>query len=235
MFNLKVHQAQLVSNIFDVIYTSSNRSVLLIASALVLSTFFGILRGMIEGYRSKRHSFRSMGTLILFSLPDVLIVLAGLWLNVYIYSKFPAIKEALPLSDFILPLLTLSLIPMIYISRITFIATQDELSKDYIKNAKAKGYSRMRIFVKELLPAISFKIIDSMPAIMTMLLSNVLIVEYLFNYNGILYYLFYLYEREDVYRFVPLAITLGLIYMVFTYGIILLGRLVNPLKRGGSR
>jgi ABC-type dipeptide/oligopeptide/nickel transport system permease component len=151
----------------------------------------------------------------------------------FIARQFPNLKDIMPLKSFILPLFTLSIIPTIYISRITLITIQEELVKDYIKNEKAKGFSRMKIIFVELMPSIVFKIIDTMPAIMTMLLSNMIIVEYLFNYQGILYFLIYLYNRQDVYRFVPLAITLGLIYILFTKGFQLLAKIVNPMKRKG--
>ncbi|MDP3387576.1 MAG: ABC transporter permease subunit, partial [Eubacteriales bacterium] len=104
----------------------------------------------------------------------------------------------------------------------------------YIKNEKAKGFSRQKIIFVELLPAIIFRIVDAMPTIVTMLLSNMIIVEYLFNYHGILYFLIYLYNRQDVYRFVPLALTLGLIYITLTKGFQFLAKVINPMKRKGG-
>lgn len=231
MLNPSIHKAHTVGNIFEVIYSSSLLSILLISSSLIVSTIVGIFRGIYEGYKTKKAKVSSIGTLVLFSIPDVLIVLLGLLGYTFILKYFPLLKDVLPLNDFILPLLTLSVIPTIYISRITFITIQEELGKDYIKNAKAKGFSRKKILFYELMPAIVFKIVDTMPAIMTMLLSNMIIVEYLFNYHGIINYLLYFYKRQDVYRFVPLAVTLGLIYIIFTWGIQRLARLINPLKR----
>ena len=81
------------------------------------------------------------------------------------------------------------------------------------------------------MPAIIFKTIDSIPTILTMLFSNMIIVEYLFNYNGIVYYLLYLYNRHDVYRFVPLALSLGAIYLAITGLSFLIAKWVNPLKQ----
>jgi len=227
----KVYIEQEVGNIFGVIFRSSYRSIILISASLLLASIVGIIRGIYEGYKAKKVNLRSMGTLVVFSVPDVMIVLLGLLFSVFVTKNFPGIKKVLPLDEFILPLVTLSIIPTIYISRISFLTIQDEIVKDYIKNAKAKGLSRKRIFFREMLPAIVFKIVDTLPAIMTMLLSSMLIVEYLFNYNGILYFLLYLYKRQDIYRFVPLAITLGLIYVLFTWGIQFIARLINPLKR----
>lgn len=233
MMDLDTYRSDSIGNIFKVIYDSSKLSIALVTSSLLFSTMFGVLRGMYEGYRSKKSRLGSLGTLIFFSIPDVLIVLIVLLGYTFVASQFPNLKDAMPLKTFILPLFTLSIIPTIYISRITLITIQEELVKDYIKNEKAKGFSRRKIIFVELMPSIIYKIIDTMPAIMTMLLSNMIIVEYLFNYQGILYFLIYLYNRQDVFRFVPLAITLGLIYILFTKGFQLIAKIINPLKRKG--
>jgi len=91
--------------------------------------------------------------------------------------------------------------------------------------------SRRTLFTSEMLPAVLYKTADSLPAIMTILLSNLIIVEYLFNYLGIVYYLLYFYTRHEAELFIALAVTLGLIYLLFTWGIQQITRFSNPLKR----
>ncbi len=235
MFDFNIHQGYTVGNIFEVIYTSSLLSIKLISASLGLSAFIGIIRGMYEGYHAKKGGIRSLGTLVFFSIPDVLIVLLGVITYTFIAKNFAYIKDSLPLKEFIFPLITLSIIPTVYVSRITYLTILEELNKEYVRAAKALGYSKIKIFRAEILPAVIFKVVDSLPTIMTMLLSNMIIVEYLFNYNGIVYYLLYLYKRQDVYRFVPMALTLGLIYSGFVYGIGLITKMINPLKRGARR
>ena len=217
-------------NIAGVIFNATFKSLLLMLSSLVMSTLVGVGRGLIEGYRSKRRNLRSLGSLVVFSIPDVLIVLLGLLLYVFIAQNTGSMDITI-LKKFILPLITLSILPSIYITRITYIIIQDEIKLDYIRNARAKGLPRKKIFTTEILPAIAFKIIDTMPTIMTMLFSNMIIVEYLFNYLGILNYLIYFYNRQNTSGFVALAITLGLIYILLTWGVQTIARFVNPLKR----
>jgi len=216
---------------FSIIFSAAYRSLILLTSGILLSTLIGIAAGILEGYKLKRTHLRSLGTLIIFSIPDVLVVLTGLLIYIFIARNFPAVKEALPLNTFLLPLITVSIIPTIYISRITFITIQSELQKDYIRNARAKGMSRRTLFTSEMLPAVLYKTADSLPAIMTILLSNLIIVEYLFNYLGIVYYLLYFYTRHEAELFIALAVTLGLIYLLFTWGIQQITRFSNPLKR----
>jgi len=222
-------------NIFQIIYNSSKQSILLISASLLISTILGILRGMYEGYRSRKSRMGSLGTLIFFSIPDVLIVLFTLLGYIYVFRRIPAVGEMEHIKGFILPLFTLSIIPTIYISRITYITVQGEMGKDYTRNAMAKGFSRRKTIFMELAPAVIFKIVDTMPAIMTMLLTNMIVVEWLFNYQGILYYLLYFNSRQDVYRFVPLAVVLGLVYVTATMGFQFIARLINPLKTRRAR
>lgn len=231
MFNPDVHNSYAVGNVFDVIYDSSSKSLKLITSALGLSVLIGICKGLLDGMKAKKNRVSSLGTIIVFSIPDVLIVLIALLGYVFVAVNYPSVYDRIQLQEFILPLITLTIIPSIYISRITFITTQNELDKDYIKHARAIGMTKLRVFTSELFPAVLFTIVDTLPAIMTMLFTNMIIVEYLFNYNGITYYLLYLYNRNDVYRFVPLALSLGLIYNIFTYGISWIAKRINPLKR----
>jgi ABC-type dipeptide/oligopeptide/nickel transport system permease component len=139
------------------------------------------------------------------------------------------------LRKFILPFITLTILPAIYIARITYITVQDEIRLEYIMSAKAKGLSRGRIFTSELLPAVSFRIVDSLPAIITMLFSNMIIVEYLFNYLGLMNYLIYFYNRQDINGFIATAVTMGGIYMLLTWGIQYLAGFINPLKRRPRR
>jgi ABC-type dipeptide/oligopeptide/nickel transport system permease component len=231
LFDLQLHQSIKVGNIYEVISTSSLKSISLLSCSLMIAVVVGIMRGMYEGSNRKNASLKSLGSIVVYSIPDVLIVLLGLILYTFIARNFPQYKDIIPLKDFIFPALTLSIIPTIYISRITLITIEEEIKKDYIKNARAIGLSTFKVYTFELLPVILFKVLDTMPTIMAMLLSNMIIVEYLFNYVGIVYYLLYFYKINDVYRFVPLAMTLGLIFIVFVYSTKWLSRFINPLKR----
>ena len=218
-------------NLYEVILNSSLRTIKLISATLSLAMVFGISRGLYEGYTAKKNNLRSLSTLVVFSIPDVLVVLMGMLLYIYISQHFPGVKEIIKLDNFVLPLITLSILPAIYISRITFITIEDEIKKEYIVNAKAKGFSRMKIFVSELFPSIIFKIIDTLPAIITMIISNMIIVEYLFNYNGVVYYLLYFFKRQDINGFIVLSLALGAIFVLFIWGIKSIARLINPLKK----
>lgn len=219
------------AGIWEVIFKSSIRTIKLMLTSLIIAMVVGISRGMFEGYKAKKANMRSLGTLLIFSIPDVLIVLMGVMVYIFVSQNYPGVKDIIKLDEFVIPLITLCILPTIYISRITFITIEEEIKKEYTKNAKAKGFSRARVFTKELFPAIIFKIIDTLPAIMTIIISNMIVVEYLFNYNGIVYYLLYFFKKQDINGFIALSIALGVIYIVFTWGIKFIAKQINPVKK----
>jgi len=209
----------------------SLKSLALIGSSLGVALTLGLAGGLVESYRSKTLQLRSLGALVLFSVPDVFVVLILLLSYTNAYLAYPALGDMPWLKGFVLPLAALSVIPSIYVSRMTVVAVREELRKDYVRAAKAAGYSRFQLFTTEMMPGVLEKLIDALPTLMAIIFSNMIIVEYLFNYNGIGYFLLYLYKRQDSSRFVPMAIVLGLIYAVFVGGIRQLGRVLHPLHK----
>jgi ABC-type dipeptide/oligopeptide/nickel transport system permease component len=219
---------------YSVILTSILRSLKLLMAALLISMAIGIASGIYSGYKSKRRSLRSLGAIAALSIPDVLIVLLG-WLVCILYAKnLPELKEVIAIHEYIVPLITLSILPTIYIFRITLITVQEEAGKDYIRNAIAKGFSKRKIYI-ELLPAALYKAVDTLPTIMTMLLSNLIVMEYLFNYLGAAYYLIYFFSRHAYFQFAALVAALALVYLVFTWAVRFAARLINPAKHEVKR
>ena len=88
-------------------------------------------------------------------------------------------------SDMILPSLTLGLFYAAYISRLTRGGMLDILTQDYIRTAKAKGASGLRVIVKHamrggLLPVISF-----MGPAVAGLIAGSFVIETIFNIPGL--------------------------------------------------
>ena len=88
-------------------------------------------------------------------------------------------------ADMILPSLTLGLFYAAYISRLTRGGMLDILSQDYIRTAKAKGASGLRVIVKHamrggLLPVISF-----MGPAVAGLIAGSFVIETIFNIPGL--------------------------------------------------
>ncbi|MCT4563043.1 MAG: M28 family peptidase [Maledivibacter sp.] len=224
--------------IIKIMYASVGRSMKLILTTIAISLVLGVLKGMFDSYRGGRKgALRTLGTLITFSLPDVLIVLCGMLLITFI-SKSDTMRQLFDLKvlrGFIIPLLTLSIIPMVYISRITFIVVQEEVQKGYVVAARSKGLTKFQVFTKHILISVILKVIDSIPTLITIIISNLIVVEYLLNYKGILFNLYRFYEGHDVTSFIGFSLALGLIYILFITVSKAVSKLINPMKREGAQ
>lgn len=222
--------------IFKVVLNSTRKSIKLLFFTIVITLILGIVKGIFDSYKDgRRGNLRTVGTLMAFSLPDVFIVLCSMLLISYI-SYSDMLKQLVDLSKlkgFFIPLLTLSIIPTVYTSRITFIVVQEEIKKGYVIAAKGKGLSKFDIFTKHILKSVVIKVVDSIPTLITIIISNLIIVEYLLDYRGIVFNLYRFYKQNDINSFIGLSLALGLIYITFIIFAKLLSRFINPKKREG--
>ncbi len=85
----------------------------------------------------------------------------------------------------ILPVLTLSLGTFALFSRYLRASTTEELAKDYITTARAKGASRSRVSLRHALPNASLPIITLLGTRLPQIFGAQLVVEVLFGYPGI--------------------------------------------------
>ncbi|ANX10899.1 hypothetical protein ABE41_002565 [Fictibacillus arsenicus] len=85
-----------------------------------------------------------------------------------------------------LPVITLSIVPAIYLFRLQLVLSQSEIEKDYITFARSKGLSNSYIVFHHLLKNTISELSIHLPFIMLLLFSQMIILEYLFNLNGII-------------------------------------------------
>ena len=85
----------------------------------------------------------------------------------------------------ILPVITLSLSPMSYITRLTRSSMLDVLGQDYIRTAKAKGVSGSRIIFGHALKNALIPVITYFGPMMAYIVTGSLVVEQIFSVPGI--------------------------------------------------
>lgn len=161
-----------------------SRSFLVILTAFVLSCIVGILKGFFDYRASKRKSLLGNGTTwILQSIPDFLAILIIQWV---IIKYFPFIRffGSGNWTDFILPALLVSIYPSVYIARVTSAAMAAQDGKLYIQVARAKGLTSRVVFLKHRFFNSVGTILAHLPSLMQYILSNLLIVEFLMNFQG---------------------------------------------------
>jgi oligopeptide transport system permease protein len=97
----------------------------------------------------------------------------------------------LPAADFglddhlIMPVITLSLLPIAYTARLTRASTLDTIRQDYIRTAWAKGLSERMVVIKHVLKNSLIPVVTTLGPTFAFLVTGSLIVETVFNIPGI--------------------------------------------------
>ena len=85
----------------------------------------------------------------------------------------------------ILPIITLSLYPMAYITRLTRSSMLDVLGQDYIRTARAKGLTRKDIIFKHALKNSLIPVVTYFGPMLAFIVTGSLVVEQIFAVSGI--------------------------------------------------
>ena len=153
--------------------------------ALIIATFFGIVFGAIAALRRNTlfdraimvmtTAFVSMPSFIMGSLLLILFSIKLGWLPANGAAK----------NGLILPIITLSLYPMSYITRLTRSSMLDVLGQDYIRTAKAKGVSERNVIVHHALKNSLIPVITYFGPELAYIVTGSLVVEQIFAVPGI--------------------------------------------------
>ena len=152
----------------------------------------------------------------------------------YEHRLFQLILGNHKVSGFIFPFICLAVIPTAYISRIAEITVREEIHKDYIIAAKAKGVSNFNILINHILIGVIIRVVETLPAVLNVIISNLIIVEYLFSYQGIVYQLFCYFKDGDIKTCTGLIIGIGLTYCIIIFILKIISFFINPFKRINS-
>lgn len=172
-------------DVIDIIGDGMSTSLMLGVIAAALSTVVGVILGAIAALRRNKiidrvimvitTAFVSMPSFIMGAL---LLVLFATTLNLV-----PANGDS-P-EGLILPIITLALYPMAYITRLTRSSMLDVLGQDYIRTAKAKGVSGKRIIFGHALKNSLIPVLTYLGPMLAYIVTGSLVVEKIFAVPGI--------------------------------------------------
>jgi oligopeptide transport system permease protein len=179
--SLKQRGREVTDIILDGMKTSARLGVI----ALIIATVTGILLGAVAALRRNTlidriimvltTAFVSMPSFIMGSLLLILFSIQLGWL--------PANGAAE--GGLILPVITLALYPMSYITRLTRSSMLDVLGQDYIRTAKAKGVSQRNILLHHALKNSLIPVITYFGPELAYIVTGSLVVEQIFAVPGI--------------------------------------------------
>jgi peptide/nickel transport system permease protein len=166
----------------------------------------------------------------------VLIIVFGIWLNVLPISASWAPGASLPdqIYHLILPSIPLVLILFGYIARMARAGTIEALDSDYARTATLKGLPRGVVIRRHVLRNSLLPTITVIATQTGYLIGGLVIVETLFNYQGIGNLIFKAAEQKDFPMLEAGVLTIGIVYMVATLLADIASSMLNPRIRLGG-
>ena len=199
------------------------RSIYLSGISLLLAILIAIPLGVFQAVRRNTlgDNVATSAAFILYSMP---VFFLGLILIQVFALSFPILGFEASQStsiwtvigdwhDMLLPILTLTLITVANFSRYMRSSSIDVLAQDYIKVARAKGLPERLVLLRHMVRNASLPMVTLIGLFLPALLAGNLIVETLFNYEG-LGLLFYTSLGKEDYPVLLAYTLLGAVFVV---------------------
>ena len=161
--------------------------------AFLLIVPVGILLGVLAALRqNSRIDYMTMGfATFAASFPN--FVIGALMVVVFsvLMAKWTQYAFFLPAANFalddhlIMPVITLSLLPIAYTARLTRASTLDTIRQDYVRTAWAKGLSERLVVIRHILKNSLIPVVTTLGPTFAFLVTGSVIVETVFNIPGI--------------------------------------------------
>lgn len=179
--SIKLRGREVVDVISDGLKTSAKLGV--VAAAVALAS--GVVLGAIAALQRNKlvDKIIMVITTAFVSMPSFIMGTLLLLIFALKLQAFPANGETA--SGLFLPIVTLSLYPMAYITRLTRSSMLDVLGQDYIRTAKAKGVASGKIIFGHALKNSLIPVITYVGPMLASIVTGSLVVEKIFAVPGI--------------------------------------------------
>ena len=218
-------------------------SIKLAAVAFILVVPLSILGGTISGLRRGSFTDRTITVtgLSFTAIPEfvtaiVLILIFGLWLQWLPVTATapPGANAATQVKYLLLPSFALVLVLFGYIARITRASVIESVDADYTRTAYLKGLSRAQVVNKHVLRNSLLPTIAVIATQFGYLIGGLLVIEKLFNYNGIGQRIYVAAQNKDFIMLQSGVMIVGVVFLVATLIADILYSVLNPRVRFGA-
>jgi peptide/nickel transport system permease protein len=134
----------------------------------------------------------------------------------------------------VLPALVLAARPLAQIARITFASMSEASHQDYARTARAKGLHARQVWGRHIVPNAAVPILTALGVSLRFSLGSLPVVEFYFGWPGLGATLLSAIRAQQFNLVAPLALALGLTFMVINLLLELGYRAVDPRLRTGS-
>ena len=229
--SLKLRGREVIDIIGDGMKVSAKLGLTAAGIALVV----GVVLGAVAALR--RNKFIDKVIMVLttafISMPSFIMGTLLLLVFAQILGWLPANGETT--AGLILPVITLSLSPMANITRLTRSSMLDVLGQDYIRTARAKGVSQVKIIFGHALKNSLIPVITYFGPMLAYVVTGSLVVEQIFAVPGIGRYFVSSITGRDYPVIMGLTIFIGAIVILMNLASDIAAAFVDPRIRLGSK
>lgn len=172
-------------DVIDIITDGMKTSAELGVAAALIALVVGVVLGAVAALRRNKiiDKFIMVLTTAFVSMPS--FIMGSLLLIIFAITLRVLPANGNADGGLILPVITLSLYPMAYITRLTRSSMLDVLGQDYIRTAKAKGVSGNKIIFKHALKNSLIPVLTYFGPMLAYIVTGSLVVEQIFAVPGI--------------------------------------------------
>lgn len=172
-------------DVFDTIMTGMQVSAKLGLSAAAVAIAFGLVLGSVAALNRGKVIDRIIVFFTTLATSAPSFVLATLLLLVFSIQLgwVPAWSAQDP--SYILPVISLSMYPMAYITRLTKTSMLDALNQDYIRTARAKGVASYKVIFKHALRNALIPVVTYVGPMVAFIITGSMVVETIFSTGGL--------------------------------------------------
>ncbi|XXM71060.1 ABC transporter permease subunit [Lysinibacillus sphaericus] len=192
--------------------------------SLILALFFSVI--LLIFYFSMNRLFKKgvkAFSFLIGSLPDIFIIILTQLSIIWFFKKTGLLLiDTAAVGEnqvIVLPAITLSVLPSFFFFSNMVGFLQEEEGRPYVELAKSKGLSQFRILFLHMMRNVLVSLTYHGKQIAWMMISNLLILEYLFNVFGITSFLFTyntpaIFAVASILLFLPLYLCIKLLQVV---------------------
>jgi peptide/nickel transport system permease protein len=160
------------------------------------------------------------------SLPDLLVFALVQMAIVLIFKKTGILVSNVASLGaenriYMVPIVCLMILPFVYFYKMMILLSEEELGKSYVEMSLAKGMRRIYVLIVHVTRNTSEGIFHFSKSVLWFMISNLLLVEVIFNIHGITHYMYSDFRPEMLAAcLILLVIPFFLLYAVFEWTIV---------------
>lgn len=226
------------STVQEVFMVSFLKSATVLVFSLIVSFVLGLTLGVLVGALPKRNQASNTLAMLPMSVPDVFTISVVQFFALYLFRnqiKFFGVGPIEHKGDAfwyssLFPIIAISIIPIFHMMVTVIKTIEQEQTKPYVLALRGKGMAKSYIIRVHMRKIIIYNLLSTMPSVLTIMFSSLIIVENVFFYRGMGYQMVNIFRStkvtpvESQALFTYFLIMMAIFYFIF-YGII------NIIKR----